>query len=655
MAVLEKLKALFPSSSPEKVKENKGYNPAFLAAIQPQGGIKFEPNYVVLGNGYMTCVHVYKYQTDVNDFWLEPIVNMPNVICTIDNVSANKSEVIETINRGLSEQSARFDEAKTSVDRKDAQRSYMELDQLYDEVTVGEVVKNVHMRLFVKAKTLDELEIETKKVMEELESMNYRAAIFLNEQEWEWQSLFTSYSTQATYFNKRKGKEVPARTLAGGYPFYYTNLTDTYGTYLGTTYTGGTVIFDLFHKDQKRKHYNALMVGMMGTGKSTLLKKQLLERTIKGDKVRAIDVTGEFSHLVRELQGKEIALDGSMGIINPLQVYKTAVNDDGTTNHEVSFMQHLSKLKVFYNFLKPAASDDEKDMFASLLSRLYVEKRLWSENPEEVWPIANTAASDFPIFSDLLVLVQRELYANDELTILRDTLSDNTINILSAIELTVKNLCNIHGKIFNGTSTIENIDNEQLVSFSIRSLIQMGDVFQAQLFNVLNMLWDGMIVNGAHQFKLFNEGKLALEDAVRYLIMIDEAHNIINTSNEAKPAVYYIQRFMREARKYFGGIFFVSHSINDFVPNYNSSMSNDNAENIKKLFQLTQYKFIAQQDTSAIPVIKSIFEGQVTDSELQEIPRLETGHVLLCITGLKNIGFKVEIDAEELALFGGGA
>lgn len=655
MTLLEKLKSIFPTESPDQIKEKKGYNPKVIAMYQPQGGIKFEPNYVMLGNGYTTCLHIYKYQTDNNDFWLEPIMNMPNVLCPIDLISANKSEVVETINRGLSEQLARYEVAKTSVERKDAERTYGELDKLYDDVTVGEVLKYMHIRLFVKAKTLDELEIETKKVMEELESMNFRAAIFLNEQEWEWQSLFNSYTTQSTYLNKRKGKEVPSRTVAGGYPFYYTSLIDPFGTYLGTTYTGGTVIFDLFHRDSKRKNYNALMVGMMRTGKSTLLKKQMLDRTIKGDKVRAIDVTGEFSPIVNELGGKEIALDGSMGIINPLHVYKTAVNKDGTTNHKVSFMQHLSKLKVFYNFLKPSAPDDEKEMFASLLSRLYVEKKLWSSDEKEIFPIANTAAEDFPIFSDLLMLVQKELYEDEKFTVLKQTLSTNAINILSAIELTVKNLCEIHGAIFNGKSSIDSFDDEQLISFSIRSLIQMGDIFEAQLFNVLNMLWDGVIVNGAHQFKLFNEGKLSLEDAIRYFIIIDEAHNMINTTDKAKPAVAFVERFMREAPKYFGGIFFVSHSINDFVPNYNSTNSNENAENIKKLFQLTQYKFISQQDTSAIPVIKAIFENQVTDSELQEISRLETGHVLLCITGLKNIGFKVDISEEERQLFGGGA
>ncbi|RBN36360.1 type IV secretion system protein VirB4, partial [Priestia megaterium] len=97
----------------------------------------------------------------------------------------------------------------------------------------------------------------------------------------------------------------------------------------------GSVIFDLFHKDQQRKSYNAVLMGLMGAGKSTFLKKVTTDNAIKGYKIRGFDIVGEFESLVRELGGKQIALDGSEGQINPLQVFKTH-------EHEInSFTQHL--------------------------------------------------------------------------------------------------------------------------------------------------------------------------------------------------------------------------------------------------------------------------------------------------------------------------
>jgi hypothetical protein len=653
--VIEKLQNIFKKQekTSDELKYELGYNPKVVARIQPQGGVKFEPNYVRLGDGNMTCLHVYKYQTAVNDFWLEPIVNMPNVLCTMDKSNASKREVVDTINKALSEQNNRFNNAKDNVERIDAQDQYVELNQLYDDIKIGEVLKYVHLRLYVKGKTLAELEVNTRKVMDELEGMNFRAAVFLNEQEWEWEGIFTSYKQQSTYLNKRKGKEIPATTIAGGYPFHYTYLHDPFGTFLGTTYTGGTVIFDMFHKDKLRKHYNGLIVGQMGSGKSTLLKKFVLDQAIKGNKIRILDITGEFGTLVDRLNGKQIALDGSEGIINPLQVFKTAIKDDGSTNEELSFMQHLSKMSVFYNYLKPTASDNEKSTFSSLLKKLYVQKKMWSDDRSIEIAITSFKAEEYPIFSDFLKLVQKELYSDIENRIINSKISASNVDILTSIEMTIENIVEIYGQIFDGHTSIQGIEDEAIVSFPVRNLMGMqGEIFQAQLFNIMNMLWDGMIVNGLPQFKEFNRGNLDFEDAIRYFIIMDEAHNIINTRDISQPAVLYIERFEREARKYFGGIFFASHLITDFIPEGSKS---ENAENVKKLFQLTQYKFIGQQDSSITPILKKVFDGQITDSEISDIPNLESGHFLLSISGVKNVMFKVEIPDEEFALFGGGA
>ncbi len=642
------------SKSIEEVKEEKGYNPHLVASIQPQGGIKFEGSYVRMGDGYVSCVHVYKYQTLVNDFWLEQIMKMENAIVTIDVSTANKREIIETINKSMSEQDTRFVNAKDNVDRIDARDSYVELDDLYNQITKGEIMKRIHLRAFVKGKTLEELEYRVKEVLEELESNNFRGSILINEQEWEWESLFSSYDSQLKYPNNRKGKEIQSMSLAGGYPFHYTSLSDKNGTYFGTTDTNGSVIFDLFQRDKNRKFFNALMIGKMGSGKSTLLKKTVVDQAIKGNKIRILDVTGEFAEVVKSLNGKQIALDGSQGIINPLQVFKTVTNDDGTTNETLSFTQHLSKMKIFYKFINPSTKDgNEATEFENLLRQLYVNENMWSSDKNIIIEITKFKASQYPIFSDLLALVRSELYADFEKQIRHSNLGREREVRLANIELSLKNLVENYGDIFDGTSSIESFDDELVVSFPLRNLTNLNpEIYQAQVFNIMNMLWDGMIVNGSPQFKAFNRGELKGEDAIKFLIVIDEAHHLINTRDISQPAVLYLERFMREARKYFGGIFFVSHLISDFVP---SGSNSENAENVKKLFQLTQYKFIGEQDAESMPIIQSVFDGQLTESESRIIPTLETGKVVLCISGLKNLAFEVDVSQQELRMFGGGA
>ncbi|MEH7567899.1 type IV secretion system protein VirB4 [Priestia megaterium] len=633
--------------TPQEIKQKKGYNPYFVAQIQPQGGVSFKENLVRNGDGYSTCIHIYEYPTNVNDFWLEPIMNMPNAITTLDVVSDERKQVVEAINKNMSEQNARHVNAKENIDRMDAQEQYLDMKELYRQVTNGEVIKRIHLRIYIAEKTIPDLEKRLKEVIHHLETHNFRGSIFLNEQEYEWESLVTHFDIQKKYPNKRKGKEIPALALAGGFPFHFTHLDDPYGTYQGTTRTGGSVIFDLFHKDQQRKSYNAVLMGLMGAGKSTFLKKVTTDNAIKGYKIRGFDIVGEFESLVKELGGKQIALDGSEGQINPLQVFKTH-------EHELnSFTQHLSKLTVFYRFIAPEAKDDELKEYEKLLRKLYIQKQLWNDEKGSINYITGLSPEAYPTFSEFLQLIRQELYADEKTREHHPNLGEYRKRRLELIELNIENLVETYAHLFDGISTIEDFTDEQVVFFSIRHLSKLKDeIAQAQLFNVMSLLWDGMLQNGEPQLAAYTRGTLAFEDAIRYLIVIDEAHHIVNTKRGNEHALDFLTEFSREARKYFAGLIYASHLISDFVPDGSEQTA---IEKIKKLFDLTQYKFIMQQDDNNLDTIQRVFKTGITDSELAEIPKLPIGDVLLCIKSVKNILFHIEIDEEEKVLYGGGA
>lgn len=631
----------------EELKKKKGYNPYLVARVQPQGGISFKESYFQTGDGLGTCVHVFDFPTEVNDFWLEQIMNMPNVITTLDVMSDDRKEVVESINKSMSEQSVRHDTAKDNIDRIDAKNEFLELEALYTDLKQGEVMKRIHIRIYVSARTIDELEKQVKEILETLESYNFRGAVFLNEQEYEWDALVTSFDTQKNYVNRRKGKEIPAVSLAGGCPFHYSYLQDPYGTYYGTTKTKGNVIFDIFHKDNQRKSYNGVMIGKSGAGKSTLLKKKTVDYASKGHFVRVFDVVEEFTDTVEELGGKTIALDGSQGQINPLQVYKTAESE------EVSFTQHLSKLTIIYRFIAPEAKDDEIKEYENLLRKLYIRMELWNDEKGAKNEITTRKSNEYPIFSDFLRFVRKELYQDVKAKKHHDNLGDSRIHRLELIELNLTNLVEAYAELFDGPTTIEDFKKEQVVSFSLRNISSFKpEVFQAQIFNVLNLLWNEMISNGAPQLKAFNKKQLAFEDVTRYFIIIDEAHHIINTKKESAHALQFLTKLSREDRKYFAGLLYASHTIRDFVP---EGSSQEMIDEIKKLFELTQYKFIMQQDNNSLDMLRKVFAGQLSESEIAAIPHLPTGDVILSIGAVKNIHFHVEVTDEELMLFGGGA
>lgn len=625
------------------------YEKKFLTAIQPQGGVKFSDKYVQKGDGYESCIHLWNYPSAVNELWLEQIMSMHDVYAVKDVSTMERDISVSSINKSMLEQDMRFRSAKQESERMDAQNSYQELEQLYQEISqMGEVIKLIHIRLFVHAPTIYELEEKINSVLTDLNSFGYKGSVFLNEQGWEWESMFLPYHQQQQLPNKRDGKGLPAMSLAAGLPYHFSELNDATGSYLGTSFTGGNVLFDIFHKDKKRRFYNGVVVGTMGAGKSTLLKKLMQDNILRGNVIRGFDVTGEFKTLIERNGGESISLDGSQGIINPLQIYRTEDNKDAAQNEELSFMQHVSKVTNFYIYLANHPSTDEIEEFKKVLRLFY--SSLGFMDKIKTTGITNLENEEYPIFTDLLEFVQKELFIDVEKRIVHPELTNSRVHRLEKIELVLDNIVNNYSYLFNGYTTLPEFTDEQIIFFSVRNLTRLEkNVFNAQMYSALTLIWDNLIKIGSPQLQAMYEDDFDVDDAVRMLVLIDEAHRFVNADNPL--AVSFLTDFAREARKYLGGLLLASQSIRDFVPEYADS---EVVSKIKTLFELTQYKFIMQQDTNTLEAIRKIFEGQMSQSELSQIPQFQQGDCLLSINAVGNIMMNVEASNEEIELFTGG-
>ncbi|MDJ9057612.1 ATP-binding protein, partial [Clostridium perfringens] len=260
-------------------------------------------------------------------------------------------------------------------------------------------------------------------------------------------------------------------------------------------------------------------------------------------------------------------------------------------------------------------------------------------------------AEEYPTLSEFLNYIKGVFYEDEEKASIRKNLSDFRKKRLESIMLTIDNAIRNYGKLFDGYSSIEDLTKEQIVSFEIRTLTGVDKrIFNAQIFNVLSMLWNNALTQGLPEKKAFDEGKKTVEEAKKYLLLLDESHRIINSNNIL--AVDYLINFEREARKYFGGLIFATQSIRDVVPDVSNS---EVFEKIRTLFELTQYKFIMQQDNNTKGLLSEIFSGQLTDTEINAIPNFSTGDCILVINGDKNIRFNIEISDREKYLFKGGA
>lgn len=638
------------------------FNLELLSKIQPRGGVNYKNDfYVRKGTGYEACITIYETPTDVEDFWLGKLMTMDNTIVSMDMKTKTREEIKNDLKTGMTEYLDRMNHDKDIVSRNEAQEAYFELDGLLRDIrNGGESIKEVALRMYVSGRTQDDVDEKINEILIFLNSIDFKGTVYLNEQKFESQALTMSLTQQDAILPRIK-KDIPAQTIATGVPFHSVSLNDPRGVYFGVSDTGGNIILDLFHKDNRRTSYDGVLVGTKGAGKSHTLKKILLEESIQGNRVRTIDSTGEFVHLVDVLGGKTISLDGTDGMINPLEVNAVAVkektDDLGQNIQEVdeitSFNQHKQKLSTFYGLMNPDAAEKDKQLFRIIVDQFYKDIGIWSSNPEEQTNITSLSSKEYPTFSELLKYLREKLYTDETFTTVKETFSEDRVQQYQAIELTLQDIISSNGRMFDGHTTIENFKEHQIINFSIRQLNSMGDeVKKAQLFNVMNLLFDEMVYFGSPQFQAYNRKELALEDAVRYRLIFDEAHNLISANETDAPVVDKCEKFIREDRKYFAGFIFASQDIKDFIP---EDSQQKNIAKVKTLFSQTTYRFIMRQDTSNVEKLGSIFSQELSDSELGIISQLGVGEAILNIAGLRNVKFKIETTEEEDELFGGGA
>lgn len=187
--------------------------------IQPRGGITFkEPNYIIAGDGYIRILHIYQLPKMLDDYWLDNIFNIPDTVATIDISTKDTTEVKKNINKSLQEEFSRARSAKDYMELYDAEQRQSELQQLLHELSaMGEVVKMLDFRLYVKGRNLIDLDDRCESILKNLEGDSYMATTFLNENKREWQALFESYTTQHSKKFVMPGQPLMSEQLAIGY------------------------------------------------------------------------------------------------------------------------------------------------------------------------------------------------------------------------------------------------------------------------------------------------------------------------------------------------------------------------------------------------------------------------------------------------------
>lgn len=639
----------------------RGYNSYLTEQIQPAGGISFIPERsYTLGDGYNACLHVFQYpKSGVNDLWLTYLMNIEHTIVTIDISTMDMATVRKNINKSIREQDSRIEtNTRNKTDQKEAIKRYRELEDLAENITeMNESIKTIHTRIYVSDSTQEKLDNRILGIKKYLDRNGYLTSIALNESKDEYLAFFRSATQQSYTQMRRYGQPLPSTSIAGGFPFDYTGMSDLLGFPYGSTETG-KMLYDLFMKTKQRTSYNGVIIGKTGFGKSTLQKLLIVDRAIRGDYVWYFDTKHEYDKLTEYLGGKVIALAGDPSdkyhksyVINIFDIFKSADSES------ISYNIHIGKLSTIFKFLNPGITEDVIREFETLCKQLYIKVGVVPASGEildlkDGERITGLSPEKYPIFSDLYDLIVEERQAITKMNAAHRESNRQRDTRLDLLESAIKSIIENYGSILNHHTNLEsNLMENKIVCFNVQNLSNMKEeIFDAMIFNAIMLAWTNAIKKGTPMKELWETSQIEWQDITRYLILIDESHRFINASKmTAFPILNTIQK---EDRKLFAGLILASQSIRDYVP---KGSSNASVAQLSQLFEETQYKFIMFQDANTKETLNSVFENQLTEAELANVSQLEQGECILSISGSENIKFRIEASDEELALFTGGA
>ena len=507
----------------------------FLDMIAPSI-IKFETDYFICGNTFRCVWALREYPTATDEqAILSHLGEKDGVTIRIYTRHVTPVEEKKIISNAANKN--RMDRSNTN----DLQQTVLAESNLQDVATiVTQMHRNreplLHTAVYLElcAHDMDQLKLLQTEVLTELIRAKLNVDRLLLRQK---QGLQCVMPTGWNVFRDQFERVLPASSVANLYPFNYSGKTDPNGFYVGRDKFGSNVLVDFNRRADDKTNANILILGNSGQGKSYLLKLILTNMREAGMQVVGLDAEMEYDDLANNLGGCYMDLMSGEYIINPLEPKlwsETGSLEDPDAPQAFRIRsrlsQHISFLKDFFRSYKDF-TDREIDVIELMLQKLYGGWDISDQSDFE-----RMSPEDYPILSDLYVLMEREYKEFDE-----NRRQLYTAEALRKILLGLHSMCvGAESKFFNGHT---NITSSGFIMFGVKEILQASrNLKDAMLFNVLSYM----------SHKLLTEGNTAAS--------LDEFYLFLSNLT----AVEYVRNAMKRDRKKDSAVIIASQNLEDF-------------------------------------------------------------------------------------------
>jgi hypothetical protein len=500
---LERFAALNLKSTQLKTTEIK----ELISNLFPNDSeIKFDNNinYLKINNRFQRIIHASGYPRNVDGGFLDRIVSLLGDFNLSLHINPYPIEnMLVDINRELQKQRADLFSMKTKgVINPSLEIQYKDTKRILNLLQKGEErLFNVGLYITCKADSLGDLDLLTKKVEAELNSIMILPKVA------SFRMIQGFKSTAPIGVDELKSnRNITTSALSAFFPFTSQFLqADNTGVWLGQNKNNIPIIKDIF----KLSNPNGVVLAQSGGGKSYFCKLLITRYLLNNTKVIIIDPQGEYKGLVNRFKGQIIDLSrDSNTLINPLDL----MGHDYTEKR----LSLMDLMPVMLGDL----SEPQKAFLDKAITQTYLAKGItmmrdtWDNKP--------------PILEDLLFELKQ--------------LSKKATQIEQATLRSVINRLEMYvSGVFSFLNRPTNIEfDRKLVSFDIGNMPKQ--IKPAVMFLVLDYVYMKM-----------------KSDIERKILLVDEAWSLLSRAEDAS----YLLEIVKTCRKFNMGLLLINQEVED--------------------------------------------------------------------------------------------
>ncbi|MBI2611587.1 ATP-binding protein [Candidatus Gottesmanbacteria bacterium] len=501
--------------------------------------IEVDFDYLKINQNFYKTLFVAGYPRYVSANWLYPVVSFDHSLFVSMFIYPAESKVIlEDLKRKIAEMEAEIqtDIKRGKVTDPSTQVALDDALALQAQLAKGaERFYQFSLYITIPSESLDEL----NQIAKEVESTLGSLLIVSKHATLQMEDGFKS-TIPLGIDRLDVTRNMDTTSLATTFPFTTASLTANKGVLYGVNeHDGSLIIFDRFSLENS----NSVIFGKSGSGKSFLVKLEVLRSLMFDTEVLVIDPEGEYTNLTKALNGELLTFSFNSPIkINPFDL--SGILEEGENELGVKILSLHALMRVIMGQLSPP----EDAILDRALVLTYKQKG--------ITPDPQTQKNEPPLMEDLY----KTLIGMEE---------QEAHRLAERLEKFVKG--SLAG-IFNQKSNL-NLKNSFTV-FNIREL--EAELRPIAMFIVLDFIWTRI-----------------KKELKKRLLIVDEAWYLMKNPDSAN----FLYGIAKRARKYYLGVSTITQDVEDFL----------DTDHGKAIITNSSIQILLKQSTAAIDKLAEVF------------------------------------------------